>query len=105
MKNTFGNKGFRVCLYALCIWEFAKYFQLGFMGSFKNTLIDGSGVFDNPMVAIQIINLAGHGGRILLSYPIAKFSDKKGYANGFQVGLSIAAAAFLCNCFTSTATW
>lgn len=105
MKNTFGNKGFRLCLYALSLWEFTRYFQLGFMGSFKNTLVGGSGVFDNPMVAVQIINLAGHGVRLLLSYPIAKYSDRKGYAKGFQIGLIIAACAFLCNIFTSTSTW
>ncbi len=105
MKNTFGNKGFRVCLYALSLWEFTRYFQLGFMGSFKNTLISGSGVFDNPMVAVQIINLAGHGIRALLSFPIAKYSDRKGYVKGLQVGLIIAACAFLINSFTSTSTW
>lgn len=105
MKNTFGNKGFRVCLYALSLWEFTRYFQLGFMGSFKNTLISGSGVFDNPMVAVQIINLAGHGMRLLLSLPIAKYSDRKGYAKGMQIGLLLAACAYLVNSFTSTSTW
>ncbi len=105
MKNTFGNKSFRVCLYALCLWEFTRYFQLGFMGSFKNTLVSGSGLFDNPMVAVQVINLAGHGVRLLLSFPIAKYSDRKGYAKGMQIGLIIAACAFLVNTFTSTSTW
>ena len=105
MKNTFGNKGFRVCLYALSLWEFTRYFQLGFMGSFKNTMIEGSGVFSSPMLVVQIINLAGHGVRLLLSYPIAKYSDRKGYAKGMQIGLIIAACAFLCNTFTSTSTW
>lgn len=105
MKNTFGNKGFRVCLYALSLWEFTRYFQLGFMGSFKNTMIEGSGVFSSPMLVVQIINLAGHGVRLLLSYPIAKYSDRKGYAKGMQIGLIIAACAFLINSFTSTSTW
>lgn len=105
MKNTFGNKGFRVCLYALSLWEFTRYFQLGFMGSFKNTMIEGSGIFSSPMLVVQIINLAGHGVRLLLSYPIAKYSDRKGYAKGMQIGLIIAACAFLINSFTSTSTW
>lgn len=105
MKNTFGNKSFRVCLYALSLWEFAKFFQLGFMGSFKNTMISGSGVFDNPMVAVQVINLLGHGARLLLSFPIGRYSDRKGYAKGLQVGLAVAACAFFVNSFTSSSSW
>ncbi len=105
MKNTFGNKQFCACLLALCMWDVAKYFQLGFMGVFKNNLIDGSGVFDNPMVAVQIINLSGHFVRLVLSYPIARYSDRRGYVKGMQIGLIMAATAYLVNCFTSTSTW
>lgn len=105
MNNTFGKKGFRVCLYALSLWEFTRYFQLGFMGSFKNTMIGDSGVFSSPMLAIQIINLSGSVLRILISYPIARFSDRKGYDKGFLAGLVIAGSAFLCNTFTTSSTW
>ncbi len=97
--NTFGNRGFNCCVFAVSLWEFARFFQLGFMGTFKtkDLLISVS--------VIQIINMVGYGLRLVLSKPVARFSDKYGYAAGFQLGLAIAASAFFVNMFTTKSTW
>lgn len=99
VRNTFGNKGFNSCVLAVSVWEFARFFQLGFMGTFKtkDLLISVS--------AIQVINMVGYGARILLSKPVAKFSDKYGYCAGFRLGLVIASLAFFVNMFTTKETW
>ena len=98
MKNTFGNRGFNVCVFTISLWEFARFFQLGFMGPFKKDLIVST-------FAIQVINMAGLGARLVLSKPVAKYSDKHGYAKGYELGLVIAAAAFFFNMFSSKTTW
>lgn len=99
VRNTFGNKGFNSCVLAVSVWEFARFFQLGFMGTFKtkDLLISVS--------AIQVINMVGYGMRLLLSKPVARFSDKYGYGMGFQLGLVIACLAFFANMFTTKETW
>lgn len=99
IKNTFGNKGFNSCVLAVSVWEFARFFQLGFMGTFKtkDLLISVS--------AIQVMNMVGYTIRLLLSKPVARFSDKHGYSAGFQLGLLVASAAFFVNMFTTRGTW
>lgn len=99
VSNTFGNKSFNSCVFAISLWEFARFFQLGFMGTFKtkDLLISVS--------AIQVINMVGYGIRLAMSKPVARFSDKYGYGAGFQLGLVIAASAFLVNVFTTKQTW
>ena len=99
IKNTFGNKGFNSCVLAVSVWEFARFFQLGFMGTFKtkDLLISVS--------AIQVMNMVGYTIRLFLSKPVARFSDKHGYSAGFQLGLLVASAAFFINMFTTRGTW
>lgn len=99
LSNTFGNPGFNKCVFAISMWEVAKYFLVGFMGTFKTNDLLISVAF------VQVMNMFGAGFRIAFSKPIAKFSDKHGYAAGFQLGLAIAASAFLINIFTAKSTW
>ena len=98
MKITFGNKGFNSCVIAVSMWEFARFFQLGFMGTFKEDLLASTFV-------IQLVNMVGLGSRLVLSKPVAAFSDKRGYDAGFRLGLVIASAAFFFNMFSSKTTW
>ena len=98
MKNTFGNKSFNSCVIAVSMWEFARFFQLGFMGTFKQDILVST-------FLIQIVNMTGLGVRIVLSKPVARFSDKRGYDAGFSLGLIIAASAFFVNMFSSKEMW
>ena len=54
---------------------------------------------------IQIVNIIANGCRVLVSKPIAKYSDRTSYAKGFRLGLCLAAAAFVMIIFTTKATW
>ena len=49
--------------------------------------------------------MVGYGIRLLVSKPVARFSDRYGYRAGFQLGLAIASAAFFVNMFTTRQTW
>ena len=57
------------------------------------------------MLLIQIINVVANFARMLISKPIAKYSDKFSYAKGMQLGLMISAAGYLAIVFTTKATW
>lgn len=99
MKYTFVNKNFRNVIIMECIQKFAVYFTVGFIGVYKTKDLAIS------VFLIQIINIAGNIARMLLSRPLAVYSDKKSFAKGMELGLCFAAAAFFINIFTMKATW
>ncbi len=99
LKNTLGNKNFQHILILTILWNVANYFTIGFMGVFKtNDLLIS-------VFVIQLINIISHFARMLVSKPIAKYSDKKSFAKGFKLGLYLAAIAFFSNIFTTNSTW
>ena len=98
MKNTLGNKNFVNVVILTVIWDVARYTILGFLGTYSlQELIFTVG-------AMQIINIAGSLGRFALSKPFGKYSDKRSYAAGIELGLIIAAAGFGVLVATTTAT-
>ncbi|MBQ7900600.1 MAG: MFS transporter [Clostridia bacterium] len=99
VQNTILNKNYRNVIIAGAIWEFARYFSIGFMGTFKTNDLMIS------VFVIQVINMAASFVRLLLSKPIAKYSDKTSFAKGLQLGITIAMVSFFINIFTTDATW
>ena len=99
IKNTLGNKNFRSVIVLTVIFNIASYFTVGFIGVFKTNDLMMS------MLLIQIINVVANFARMLISKPIAKYSDKFSYAKGMQLGLMISAAGYLAIVFTTKATW
>ncbi len=99
MEKTLGNINFRNLLIMTAIWEFGRYFSVGFMGIYKTKDLLIS------VFAVQVINIIANLLRMAVSIPFGIYSDKKSYAKGFELAMIIAAAGFLINIFTVPKTW
>lgn len=89
-KETLGDKNFRNIIVLTVLFDVARYFSLGFIGVFKTNDLMMS------VFLIQIVNIIANVFRVLVSKPIAKYSDKTSYAKGFKLGMYLAVAAFAC---------
>ena len=99
IKETLGNRKFRKLVVMTILWNCAQYFSIGFMGVFKTKDLLLS------VFAVQIINISGQIARMFLSVPFGIYSDKKGYAKGFELAAFIAATGFLINIFITKNLW
>ena len=54
---------------------------------------------------VQIVNMVANGFRVVFSVPFGKYSDKHSFAKGLELGMSLAALAFLICVFTTPRTW
>ena len=98
-KETLGNPKFRRLVVMTILWNCAQYFSVGFLGVFKtkDLLL--------PLFTVQIINIAGQLARMLVSVPFGRYSDRKGFARGFELAAAIAGAGFLTNIFITQSLW
>ncbi|MCQ2385819.1 MAG: MFS transporter, partial [Clostridia bacterium] len=96
-RYTFGNADFRRVLLVLVLMS-GRFFVAGFMGTFKTEDLGFS------MVTITVISMVGNLSRIAVSVPFGKYSDKKGYCNGFSLGLILLAVGCFANAFTAPST-
>lgn len=99
LKTLFTNKGFVCVVILTLIWQFANYMTLGFMGTYK------LGELGMDIDTVTFINIAGQMGRFALSRPIGRYTDKRSYAKGITLGLTIVATSFFINIFTSPSCW
>ena len=99
LRHTAGNKNFRSIIVLTVLWDISRYFIIGFIGTLKtNDLV-------MTMALIQLINIGGNFARVLVSKPIAKYSDKTSFAKGMNLGMALEALAFLSVVFTTPNTW
>lgn len=95
LENTFKNKNFRSLVTVNALWEFGRYFTIGFMGVYKTKeLMLSVGI-------VQVINIVGNAMRFIISKPFGRYSDKHSFAKGFSLALTIAAIGFAVNIFTT----
>ncbi len=99
MKETLGNRKFRKLVVMTVLWNCAQYFSIGFLGVFKTKDLLLS------LIAVQIINIVGQLARMLVSVPFGRYSDKKGFAKGFELAAAIAGVGFLANIFITRKLW
>lgn len=99
IKNTLGNKNFRSVIIMTVLANTAQYMTVGFLGTFKTKDLAIS------IGLIQVINIIGNIGRIAISVPFGKFSDKRSYAVGMRYAYILVTIAFLVLCFTTPASW
>ncbi len=96
VTNTLLNKNFLSVVVLMTLWDVAIYMVVGFMGTYKNMLF--------TLGAVQLINVSGQLSRALLSKPFAKYTEKRTFAKGIELGLIIAASAMFINIFTTPQT-
>ena len=99
LNHTVKQKNFLYILILSILWNCTRYFTVGFIGTFKTTDLLLSVFF------VQVINTVANVIRIFASKPFGRYSDKKSFASGYWLALFFAAAAFLCNVFTTRETW
>lgn len=98
-RHTLCNKKFRQIVVLTSLGDIAQYMTIGFMGVYEiNNLM-------LPLSVIQIINIAACCLRMAFSVPMGRYSDKRGYARGIELGFMLAAAAFFLNIFCTKNTW
>ena len=96
IKNTLGNKNFLSVVVLMILWDVSRYIVVGFMGTYKNSLY--------ALGVIQLINIIGNLARALLSKPFGKYTEKRTFAKGIELGLIIAAVGMFVNIFTTPQT-
>lgn len=99
VKHTLGNKSLCNVIIMTCLWEFAKYFSVGFMGVYKTKDLMLS------VFTVQIINMIATCCRIFVSRGFGKFSDKYSFVRGMELALCLAALGFLFNIFATPSHW
>ena len=96
IENTIFNKNFLSVVVLMTLWDVSRYIVVGFLGTYKNMLF--------TLGTVQIINIAGQLLRALLSKPFGRYTEKRTFAKGIELGLIIAAVGMLFNVFTTPQT-
>ncbi len=98
IKNTIGNRGFVNIIIMTALVSISKYFSLGFIATFKTIDLLYS------VTAIQVINMIANAGRIFVSVPFGRYSDRTSFADGIKLGYILEAASLLALVFTTQST-
>ncbi len=99
VRTLFSNKSFLCTVAVHVIWNISVYMTVGFMGTYKTKELLLS------VGTVQIINIAACLLRAGFSKPIARYADKRSYAQGIKLGMIIAACGYLVNIFTTPSLW
>ncbi|MBQ3490126.1 MAG: hypothetical protein IJA86_06025 [Clostridia bacterium] len=99
VRTLFSNKSFLSTIVVHAIWSISVYMTVGFMGTYKTKdLLLSVGM-------VQIINIVACLLRACFSKPIARYADKRSYAQGIKLGMILAAIGYLINIFTTPSLW
>ena len=96
LKNTLGNRNFLSVVVLMVLWDVSRYIVVGFLGTYKNSLY--------ALSVVQIINVVSQLARAAFSKPFGRYTAKRTFAKGIELGLIIAAVAMFVNIFTTPAT-
>ena len=96
VQNTFFNKSFMSVVVLTILWDSSRFMVIGFLGTYKNMLYSLS--------VVQLVNIIAQFGRAVFSKPFARYTQKRTFAKGVELGLVIAATAMFVNIFTTPAT-
>lgn len=99
LKKTLFNKKFAPVIIATSLFSFGTYITAGFLGVYKT---------EDLLISLSVVSIItgiASVGRMLLSKPFGKYSDKKTYAKGLELGYLIIAVSFVALVFTAPDTW
>lgn len=96
IANTLGNKSFMSVVMLMILWDSSRFIVIGFLGTYKNMLYS--------MSVVQIVNVLAQLARAIFSKPFARYTEKRTFAKGVELGLIIIATAMLINVFTTPKT-
>lgn len=96
IANTLFNRNFLSVVVLMVLWDSSRYIVVGFLGTYRNALFS--------LGVVQIISVAGQLARAILSRPFGKYTEKRTFAKGIELGLIIAAVAIFVNIFTTPQT-
>lgn len=99
LHNTLGNKNFVNMIILISLYDIGRYMSVGFLGTFKTSDLHLS------VGLIQLINMVAHFGRLVVSKPFGRFSDKTSFVHGFSLGLTLMACAYVFIVFCTPDTW
>ena len=95
-ENTLCNRNFLSVVVLQVLWNSSIYIVAGFLGTYANALFN--------FAIVQAISVAGQLSRAIFSKPFAKYTEKRTFAKGIELGIIIAALAMLANVFTTQST-
>ncbi|MBO5909250.1 MAG: hypothetical protein J6Q67_05670, partial [Clostridia bacterium] len=96
IANTIFNRNFLSVVVLMVLWDSSRYIVVGFLGTYRNSLF--------TLGVVQIISVAGQLARAVMSRPLGKYTEKRTFAKGIELGLIIAAVATFINIFTTPET-
>ena len=99
LKKTLFNKKFAPVIIVTSLYSFGTYITTGFLGVYKT---------QDLLISLGIVSLTTSVAclaRIVVSKPLGRYSDKKSYAKGMELGYLLIAAGFLVIAFTVPDTW
>ncbi len=99
LKNTLGNRAFLSILLFSVLVTMASYNVVGFLGTYK------VGELSITLTMVQIINIIGAAGRMVLSRPFGRLTDKTSFLYAARISLLLVLASFAVLIFTKPSTW
>lgn len=100
LQNTIGRKGFRNIIILSTLYNIAVYFSVGFLSTYRLNAHE----LAFSVATVELFNVLGSGVRFLISKPFGRYSDRKSFSKGIELGMSLAAASFVLSVFTMPET-
>lgn len=100
LQNTIGKRGFRNIIILSTLYNIAVYFSVGFLSTYRLNAHE----LAFSVAAVELFNVIGSGVRFLISKPFGRYSDRKSFAKGIELGMILAAASFVLSVFTMPET-
>lgn len=100
LQNTIGKRGFRNIIILSTLYNIAVYFSVGFLSTYRLNAHE----LAFSVATVELFNVIGSGVRFLISKPFGRYSDRKSFAKGIELGMILAAASFVLSVFTMPET-
>ncbi len=94
LEKTLGNRNFRNLALLYGLYNFGINFTAGFLGTYQLQELSFS------VSTVTVIGMIGSFSRVIFSKPIGRYSDRKSFAKGIELGMLIALTGFVCLIFT-----